>query len=82
MMKKVENRKFALIKSMDTIVKELNNEEAYYGKWIYIVPDGADDEDFYDIAVDEELFVDTVNCFKGIMRNYLKDGIYIGDILY
>ena len=48
----------------------------------YIVPDGADDEDFYDIAVDEELFVDTVKCFKGIMRNYLKDGIYIGDILY
>lgn len=71
-----------MVKSMDTIVKELNNEEAYYGKWIYIVPDGADDEDFYDIAVDEELFVDTVKCFKGIMRNYLKDGIYIGDILY
>lgn len=46
---KVEDRKFELVKSMNTIVKELNNEEAYYGKWIYIVPDEADDEDFRDI---------------------------------
>ena len=82
MMKKVEDRKFELVKSMNIIVKELNNEEAYYGSWIYIVPDEADDEDFRDIAEDEELFVDTVKCFKGIMRNYLKDGIYIGDTLY
>ena len=51
-MKKVEDRKFELVKSMNTIVKELNNEEAYYGSWIYIVPDEADDEDFRDIAED------------------------------
>lgn len=46
MMEKVEDRKFELVKSMNTIVKELNNEEAYYGSCIYIVPDEADDEDF------------------------------------
>lgn len=78
----VADRRFELIKSMNTIVKELNNEEAYYGMWIYIVPDEADDEDFHDIAEDEELFIDTINCFKKIMKHYLKDGIYIGDVLY
>lgn len=34
MMEKVEDRKFELVKSMNTIVKELNNEEAYYGSWM------------------------------------------------
>lgn len=76
------DRKFELVKSMNTIVKELNNEEGYYNHWIYIVPDEADDEDFRDIAEDEELFTDTVNSFKSIMKNFLKDGIYIGDKLY
>ena len=81
-MAKIEDRKFEMVKSMNTIVKELNNEEAYYGMWIYIVPDEATDEDFRDIAEDEELFVDTVNCFKSIMEHYMKDGLYIGDKLY
>lgn len=74
--------KFKLVKFMNTIVKSLNNEEAYYGDWIYIVPDEANDDDFYFIAEDEELFVDTVNSFKRIMKYYLKDGIYVGDKLY
>lgn len=76
------NEKFELVKSMNTIVTALNNEEPYYQRWIYIVPDCASDEDFRDIAEDEELFKDTVDCFKGIMKDYLKDGIYIDKTLY
>ena len=78
MTKDIEKRKFELLKSMNTIVQALNNEDAYFGSWRYVVPDEADDEDFRDIAKDEDLFVHTVNCFKRIMRNYLRDGIYIG----
>ena len=76
------NEKFELVKSMNTIVTALNNEEPYYQRWIHIVPDCASDEDFRDIAEDEELFKDTVDCFKGIMKDYLKDGIYIDKALY
>ena len=67
---------------MNTIVTALNNEEPYYQRWIDIVPDCASDEDFRDIAENEELFKDTVDCFKGIMKDYLKDGIYIDRALY
>ena len=76
------DKKFELVKSMNTIVTALNNEEAYYQHWIYIVPDAPDDEDFRDIAENESLFQDTVDCFKNIMRFYLKDGICINDVLY
>ena len=83
MTKEIEKEKFELVKSMNTIVKALNNEEAYYGSWIYLVPDEADDEDFQEIAEDEELFSSVVRCFKGNMLDYVEDGIYIGgDELY
>lgn len=78
----MNSKKFELVKSMNTIVVALNNEEPYYQRWIHIVPDCATDEDFWDIAADENLFKDTVNCFKDIMKDYLKDGIYIDKNLY
>ena len=74
--------KYELVKAMNEIVMSLNNEDAYYNHWIFIVPDEANDDDFYDIATDEELFNDTVKCFKRNMREYLKDGIYVGNELY
>ncbi len=78
----MDDEKFELVKSMNTIVTALNNEEAYYQHWIYIVPDDPKDEDFRDIAEDESLFQDAVDCFKNIMRFYLKDGICINNVLY
>ena len=77
-MTKIEKRKFELVKSMDTIVRALNNEEAYYGMWIYLVPDEADDEDFREIVEDDILFASIARYFKGIMTGYIEDGIYIG----
>ena len=74
--------KFEIVKSMNTIVESLNNESAYYGSWIYIVPDQASDDDLRYIAEDKELFADTINCFKEIINKYLKDGIYVGGKLY
>lgn len=74
--------RYNLVKSMDTIVKSLNDEGAYYNHWIYIVPDEADDDDFLDIAEDEETFVEAVRCFKGIVREYMKSGFYVAGELY
>lgn len=75
-------KNYELIKSMNTIVKSLNDETGYYDYWIEIVPDEANDDDLMDIAYDEELLEDTIKCFKKIMEKYLTDGIFINGKLY
>lgn len=76
--------KYELLKAMHTIVQSLNHEGAYFDRWILIIPGGATDEDLHDIAEDEddEIFRDSVKCFEGIMRDYIKDGIYVAGKLY
>lgn len=77
--------RFETLKAMNTLVKSLNNEEAYYGNWIYIVPDEASDEDLMEIASEdyqEQTFNDAVKCFIGIMCHYTLDGFYIGGKVY
>lgn len=74
--------KIEILKAMNTIILALNNEEAYFDSWILTVPDEATDEDFEYIAGDLELFTDAVKLFKELMKEYLDDGLYIGDILY
>ena len=76
--------KYALLKAMHTIVQSLNHEGAYFDRWILIILDGATDEDLYDIAEDEddEIFRDAVNCFKGITKDYIDDGLYVAGKLY
>ena len=80
----MESEKVEIMKAMNTIVRSLNDESAYYERWILIVPDEATDEDLRDIAEDEddECFSDAVKCFEKIMRDYIKDGIYVAGKLY
>ncbi len=61
-----------IIKAMNTIVKGLNDEGAYYYDWIDIVPDEATDDDFKDIAEDDEILTDTLKRFKNIIKKYFK----------
>lgn len=61
-----------IIKAMNTIVKGLNNENAYYYDWIDIVPDEATEDDFKDIAEDNELLTYTLKRFKYIVAKYFK----------
>lgn len=70
-----------LLGAMNTIVRNLSDEDAY-AEWIQVVPDQADDDALVDIACDESLFTDAVNSFKEIMRNYMKDGFCIGTKSY
>lgn len=78
---KVKNR-LECIKAMHTLMLNLNDEEPYYNRWIYIVPDGADDSDFEYIAEDEETFEMAVNCFCSVFKNIHFHGLHIADQVY
>ena len=60
-----------IVKAMNTIVRGLNDEYAYYD-WIDIVPDEATDDDFKDIAENDEILTDTLRRFKYIIAKYFK----------
>lgn len=75
--------KFEILKAMNTLIRALNNEEAYYGDWVYTIPDEVDDAELQEIAFeDEETFEEAVYSFKRCMMYYLSDGLYIGGKLY
>ncbi len=78
----MEKERFNIVKSMDTIVKSLNDEEAYYHHWIYLVPDEASDDEFEYIAKNAKLFSETVRLFLLLMKVYGDSGMYITGSLY
>lgn len=76
--------RFENLKAMNTLVKSLNDELAYYDNWIYIIPDDVDDEELMSIAEDNdpEIYDAAVRCFIRIFKRYSKYGLYIGNKLY
>lgn len=70
-------------KAMHTIVKSMNNEDAY-AEWVNCMPDEPSEDDFEMFAEEEnvELFGTLVNLFVDIMKKYSKDGLFICDKLY
>ena len=77
--------RYEAIKAMNTLVKCLNNEEAYYGSWIYVVPDEASDDELMEIASEdyqEDTFKEASALFLQLMYEYGPDGLYIGGALY
>lgn len=81
MMKNYNNERVDFVRSMNDIISHLNDETAYM-KWIAVVPDEADEDDFKTIADNEELFDNIVYLFKDLMERYMKNGIYIGKTCY
>ena len=76
------NEKFEALRSMNTIIKSMNDESAY-DAWIYIIPDGADDDELMEIAEeDEDIFKDACNLFAKLVRKYMKYGLYIDGKVY
>ena len=76
------NEKFETLRSMNTIVKNMNDESAY-DAWIYIIPDGADDDELQEIAEeDEESFEDACKLFTKLVKRYMKYGLYIDGEVY
>ena len=59
-----------ILKSMHRLVQAMNDEEAYMA-WIICIPDGADDAELEDIALnDEETFADACNLFNRLVKGY------------
>lgn len=76
---KTHESRFQLIQAMHTIVCSINDESAYY-RWIRLVPDCATDDDFDDIAQDDDLYGDCCGLFRELIKEYGKSGFYsIGD---
>lgn len=55
------------LKAMHTLMSEAN-DEYIYGTWIYLVPDGADIEDFQDIALDDEMYNEAFDLFVKLIQ--------------
>lgn len=71
--------KFEILKAMNLIVKNMNNQDAYE-EWIYTIPDQANDDDLMDIASDkdESVYREACHDFRRICANYLDDGLFLG----
>ena len=58
------------LKAMHTLMTQANDENIYMS-WIYTMPDCPSEEDFIDIAMDEEQYND---CFNKFVKLIQKDG--------
>ena len=62
-----------IVRHMHEIICDLNDETYYLDMWIQLVPDGACEEDFEDIAETEDLFDEVVAMFFEIMKQVIED---------
>ena len=88
-MSRNEKARLDAIIAMHILVTNMNDEAAY-GTWIYLVPDGATEWDFIDFALNDKnttsnhLFDEAVALFKRLWSRYGADdkGLYIGEQTY
>ena len=76
--------RFETLKSMNTIVKYMNDEDAYL-EWIEIIPDGADDFELWSVAEDDDdTFAEAVLLFRKLIctKSIADGGLYVGDKVY
>ena len=71
--------RIAILKAMHTLIVYANDESAYM-EWIYLVPDAPDEDDFDDIAQDDDLYGECCVLFRKLMKKYGDSGFYaMGD---
>lgn len=64
---------------MNRVISSMNNEEAYYGSWLYIWPDGETKEMCsYDFG-DQESYDELRDTFLRTYKFYHADGLYEAD---
>ena len=73
---KALKERFEILKSMNSIIRVMNDEGAYL-EWIYTIPDQADDDELMDCASDSEIFKEACEVFRDIMKHYGKSGFYM-----
>ena len=76
------NERFEALKSMNTIIKRMNDESAY-SAWIWLIPDGAADDELQEIAEEnDKTFKDACDLFAELIKGYVKYGLYIDGEVY
>lgn len=64
---------------MNRVIQAMNNEDAYYGSWLYIWPDGETREMCaYDFSDDED-YDELRDAFEKTYRRYHADGLFEAD---
>lgn len=76
MTEKYKKERIELLKAMHTIVCDFNHENAYM-RWINLVPDCPSEEDFADMAEDDEDMEDAVKLFFRLIEKYGKYGLVV-----
>lgn len=66
-----KDARMAQLKAMHTLIANCNHE-GIYERWIYLMPDGATDDDFLDIALDEKMYTE---CWELFLKLVAKDGM-------
>lgn len=61
---------------LNEIMMSMNNEEAYYGAWIYLWPDGETREQCQVDFNTAESYKELQNLFERVYKAYHKDGLY------
>ena len=73
----VREKRITLLKAMHTIMLNMNNEQAYY-TWVMCMPDEPTEDDFVSTADDDDFFDAAKETFEYIMKEYIKDGLFVG----
>ena len=73
------NERQEIITAMHELIRSLNNEGAYFSHWIYLVPDGATEEDLIDMADNDEEFDEVCRLFNRLIARYGKYGYCLTD---
>lgn len=63
--------RFILLQKLHSIIKNMNDENAYLS-WIYFVPDEPSEQDFLDIAEDDDSFEEVCKQFVILFNKYKK----------
>lgn len=66
----VKEARITQLKAMHQLMSQANDESIYMS-WIYLMPDCPSEEDFVDIAFDDDMYNE---CFDKFVRLIQKDG--------
>lgn len=71
--REVINTRIAVLKAMDEAIRNMNDEDAMEPWLMCGVPDEACEEDYEDIASDHESYIEMVELFARIAKNYAEE---------
>lgn len=61
---------------LNEIIESMNNEEAYYGSWLYVWPDGTSKKEVMNIFSSKAAYNELEDWFIDIYKEFHSDGLY------